>query len=141
MITVTRVTREKGVLDLLKTAELVHQVRPSVRFLIVGPRESEGPFAVTDASKTNRRSGPQGKNHRLGRGPEDLHYLIGDLLVVLLLRDLRGRGRHRFRVAYAQDEAFGGYFPTRSNRWRRWARTLSSSPRCATRPCPRASAW
>lgn len=49
VITVTRVTREKGVLDLLKTAELVHQVRPSVRFLIVGPRESEGPFAVTDA--------------------------------------------------------------------------------------------
>jgi len=47
--TVTRVTREKGVLDLLKTAELVHQVHPSVRFLIVGPRQSEGPFAVTDA--------------------------------------------------------------------------------------------
>lgn len=26
-------------------------------------------------------------------------------------RDLAGRGRRRFRVAYAQDEAFGGYFP------------------------------
>ena len=49
VITVTRVTREKGILDLLKAAELVHQVRPSVRFLIVGPRQGEGPFAVTDA--------------------------------------------------------------------------------------------
>jgi glycosyltransferase involved in cell wall biosynthesis len=49
VITVTRVTREKGVLDLLKAAELVHRVRPSVRFLIVGPRQGEGPFAVTDA--------------------------------------------------------------------------------------------
>jgi glycosyltransferase involved in cell wall biosynthesis len=49
VITVTRVTREKGVLDLLKAAELVHRVRPSVRFLIVGPRQGEGPFAVSDA--------------------------------------------------------------------------------------------
>ena len=49
VITVTRVTREKGVLDLLKAAELVHKVRPSVRFLIVGPRQGEGPFAVSDA--------------------------------------------------------------------------------------------
>jgi glycosyltransferase involved in cell wall biosynthesis len=48
VITVTRVTREKGILDLLKAAELVHRVRPSVRFLIVGPRQGEGPFAVTD---------------------------------------------------------------------------------------------
>ncbi len=49
VITVTRVTREKGILDLLKAAELVHRVRPSVKFLIVGPREGEGPFAVTGA--------------------------------------------------------------------------------------------
>jgi glycosyltransferase involved in cell wall biosynthesis len=49
VITVTRVTREKGILDLLKAAELVHRVRPSVRFLIVGPRQGEGPFAITDA--------------------------------------------------------------------------------------------
>lgn len=49
VITVTRVTRQKGVLDLLKAAELVHQVRASARFLIVGPRQGEGPFAVTDA--------------------------------------------------------------------------------------------
>jgi glycosyltransferase involved in cell wall biosynthesis len=49
VITVTRVTREKGILDLLKAAELVHRVRPSAKFLIVGPRQGEGPFAVTDA--------------------------------------------------------------------------------------------
>ena len=49
IITVTRVTREKGILDLLKAAEIVHRVRPSARFLIVGPRVGEGPFAVTDA--------------------------------------------------------------------------------------------
>jgi glycosyltransferase involved in cell wall biosynthesis len=48
VITVTRVTREKGILDLLKAAELVHRVRPSAKFLIVGPRQGEGPFAVTD---------------------------------------------------------------------------------------------
>ncbi len=28
---------------------MVHKVRPSVRFLLVGPRESEGPLAVTQA--------------------------------------------------------------------------------------------
>jgi len=49
VITVTRVTREKGILDLLKAAQIVHQSRPSVKFLIVGPRQGEGPFAVTDA--------------------------------------------------------------------------------------------
>jgi glycosyltransferase involved in cell wall biosynthesis len=49
VITVTRVTREKGILDLLKAAEIVHQTRPSVKFLVVGPRQGEGPFAVSDA--------------------------------------------------------------------------------------------
>jgi glycosyltransferase involved in cell wall biosynthesis len=49
VVTVGRVTREKGILDLLKAAALVHQKRPSVKFLIVGPRQSEGPFAVSDA--------------------------------------------------------------------------------------------
>ena len=48
VITVTRVTREKGILDLLKAAVVVHQTRPSVKFLIVGPRQGEGPFAVSD---------------------------------------------------------------------------------------------
>jgi glycosyltransferase involved in cell wall biosynthesis len=42
-------TRQKGIPTLLEAAALVHQHRPGVRFLLVGPRESEGPFAVTQA--------------------------------------------------------------------------------------------
>jgi glycosyltransferase involved in cell wall biosynthesis len=49
VITVTRMTRQKGIPTLLEAAALVHQRRPSVRFLLVGPRESERPFAVTQA--------------------------------------------------------------------------------------------
>ena len=49
VITVTRMTRQKGIPTLLDAAALVHQRRPGVRFLLVGPRESEGPFAVTQA--------------------------------------------------------------------------------------------
>ena len=49
VITVTRMTRQKGIPALLKAAALVHEVRPDVRFLLVGPRESEGPLAVTQA--------------------------------------------------------------------------------------------
>jgi glycosyltransferase involved in cell wall biosynthesis len=49
VITVTRMTRHKGIPTLLKAAALVHQVRPDVKFLLVGPRESEGPLAVTQA--------------------------------------------------------------------------------------------
>jgi glycosyltransferase involved in cell wall biosynthesis len=49
VITVTRLTRQKGIPALLEAAALVHEVRPSVRFLLVGPRESEGPLAVTQA--------------------------------------------------------------------------------------------
>jgi glycosyltransferase involved in cell wall biosynthesis len=48
VITVARMTRHK-VSTLLKAAALVHQARPSVRFLLVGPRESEGPLAITQA--------------------------------------------------------------------------------------------
>jgi glycosyltransferase involved in cell wall biosynthesis len=46
VITVTRVTRRKGIPALLKAAELVHATHPKVKFLIVGPREEEGPFAM-----------------------------------------------------------------------------------------------
>ena len=46
--TVTRVTKQKGIPSLLKAADIVHKVRPRVRFLVVGPRESEGPFGVSD---------------------------------------------------------------------------------------------
>jgi glycosyltransferase involved in cell wall biosynthesis len=49
VITVTRMTRQKGIPALLDAAALVHQHRPGVRFLLVGPRESEGRFAVTQA--------------------------------------------------------------------------------------------
>lgn len=49
VITVTRMTRQKGIPTLLEAAALVHRQRPGVRFLLVGPRESEGPFAVTQA--------------------------------------------------------------------------------------------
>jgi glycosyltransferase involved in cell wall biosynthesis len=47
VITVTRMTRQKGIPTLLKAAALVHQARPGVRFLLVGPRQSEGPLAIT----------------------------------------------------------------------------------------------
>jgi glycosyltransferase involved in cell wall biosynthesis len=49
VITVTRMTRQKGIPTLLDAAALVHQQRPRARFLLVGPRESEGRFAVTQA--------------------------------------------------------------------------------------------
>jgi glycosyltransferase involved in cell wall biosynthesis len=49
VITVTRLTRQKGIPTLLKAAALVHKVRPGVRFLLVGPRGSEGDFAVSKA--------------------------------------------------------------------------------------------
>ena len=49
VMTVSRMTRQKGIPTLLAAAALVHAVRPGVRFVLVGPREDEGPFAVTDA--------------------------------------------------------------------------------------------
>ena len=49
VITVTRLTRQKGIPTLLQAAKRVHAVRPGVRFLLVGPRQSEGPLAVTQA--------------------------------------------------------------------------------------------
>jgi glycosyltransferase involved in cell wall biosynthesis len=49
VITVTRLTRQKGIPTLLEAAALVHKARPTVRFVLVGPRESEGPLAVTQA--------------------------------------------------------------------------------------------
>jgi glycosyltransferase involved in cell wall biosynthesis len=49
VVTVTRITRQKGIRTLLDAAALVHQARPGVRFLLVGPRQSEGPMAVSQA--------------------------------------------------------------------------------------------
>jgi glycosyltransferase involved in cell wall biosynthesis len=47
VITVTRMTRQKGIPALLQAAAMVHRCRPRVRFLLVGPRESEGALAVS----------------------------------------------------------------------------------------------
>jgi glycosyltransferase involved in cell wall biosynthesis len=49
VLTVARLTRQKGVPTLLEAASLIHQRRPGVRFLLAGPRESEGRLAVTQA--------------------------------------------------------------------------------------------
>ena len=49
IVTVTRLTRQKGIPALLEAAALVHRRRPGVRFLLVGPRESEGSLAVSKA--------------------------------------------------------------------------------------------
>ncbi len=55
VVTVTRLTRQKGIPTLLKAAARVHAVRPGVRFVLVGPREDEGPFAVTEAELAAHR--------------------------------------------------------------------------------------
>jgi glycosyltransferase involved in cell wall biosynthesis len=49
VMTVTRLSRQKGIPTLLEAAALVHAERPDVRFLIVGSRESEGPLAIDQA--------------------------------------------------------------------------------------------
>lgn len=49
VITVTRLSRIKGVATLLQAAALVHERRPNVRFLLVGSRESEGKLAIRQA--------------------------------------------------------------------------------------------
>jgi len=50
VITVSRMTRHKGIPTLLEAAAMVHEARPGVRFLLVGPRQSEGRLAVTQAA-------------------------------------------------------------------------------------------
>jgi glycosyltransferase involved in cell wall biosynthesis len=49
VMTVSRLTVQKGIPTLLDAAAIVREARPRVRFLLVGPRESEGPFAVDQA--------------------------------------------------------------------------------------------
>lgn len=46
VLMVSRLTVQKGIQTLLEAAAIVCKQRPSVRFLLVGPRESEGPFAI-----------------------------------------------------------------------------------------------
>ncbi|MBV9653600.1 MAG: glycosyltransferase [Acetobacteraceae bacterium] len=47
VITVSRMTRRKGILTLLKAAALVHAIRPATRFVLVGPHEGEGAEAIS----------------------------------------------------------------------------------------------
>jgi glycosyltransferase involved in cell wall biosynthesis len=47
VITVTRMTKQKGIGALMEAAAIVHKQRPGVKFLLVGPRESEGPYAIS----------------------------------------------------------------------------------------------
>ena len=54
-MTVTRLTRQKGIPTLLKAAALLHRAKPDLRILLVGPRESEGRLAVS-AEEIERHS-------------------------------------------------------------------------------------
>ena len=49
VMTVSRLTRQKGIPTLLQAAAQVHSVRKDVRFVLVGSAETEGPFAVSPA--------------------------------------------------------------------------------------------
>jgi glycosyltransferase involved in cell wall biosynthesis len=49
VMTVTRITRDKGIATLLEAAALVHRERPDVRFVLVGPHEPYGPSAISPA--------------------------------------------------------------------------------------------
>ena len=46
VMTVTRMTRQKGIGTLLSAAAAIHRTHPDVRFLLVGPRDSEGSNAI-----------------------------------------------------------------------------------------------
>ena len=55
VLSVTRMTRQKGIPTLLRAAALVHKNRPDVRFLLVGPRVQEGALAVSQAEIDEHR--------------------------------------------------------------------------------------
>lgn len=50
VITVARMTREKGIPTLLQAAAIAHKRRPSAKFVLVGPFETEGRAAVSRAA-------------------------------------------------------------------------------------------
>jgi glycosyltransferase involved in cell wall biosynthesis len=52
---VTRLTRQKGIPTLLRAAEKLHRVRPDLRFVLVGPRETEGPLAIAQQELDRHR--------------------------------------------------------------------------------------
>jgi len=49
VLTISRLTKHKGIPALLKAAALLCAKRSDVKFLLVGPRESEGSFAIDQA--------------------------------------------------------------------------------------------
>jgi glycosyltransferase involved in cell wall biosynthesis len=49
VMTVTRITREKGIATLLEAAALVHRECPDVCFVLVGPHEPDSPSAIPPA--------------------------------------------------------------------------------------------
>ena len=53
--TVARLTRQKGILELLEAAAVLHRRHPDLVVLLVGARESEGPFAVPAAAIERHR--------------------------------------------------------------------------------------
>lgn len=55
VLTVTRLTRHKGIPALLEAAALIHRRRPGVRFLLAGPRQSEGPLAISQEELDRHR--------------------------------------------------------------------------------------
>lgn len=55
VLTVTRLTRQKGIPTLLKAAEKLHRIRPDMRFVLVGPRETEGRLAVSQQELDRHR--------------------------------------------------------------------------------------
>lgn len=72
IIFVGRLTREKGIPTLLQAVPRVLEKRPKARFVLVGPWESEGPFAV-DKSEIERHS-----PHVIALGPRrDVPALLG----------------------------------------------------------------
>ena len=64
VVTVTRLTRQKGIPTLLEAAALVHRLRPGVRFLLIGPQQSEGTFAVSQEELDRHRPYVMPLGHR-----------------------------------------------------------------------------
>jgi glycosyltransferase involved in cell wall biosynthesis len=69
---VGRITRQKGIPTLLKAVPRILSERPNARFVLVGPRDSEGPFAV------NKSDVDQYAPHVITLGPRrDVPALLG----------------------------------------------------------------
>ncbi|MER8554191.1 MULTISPECIES: glycosyltransferase family 4 protein [unclassified Mesorhizobium] len=72
VIFVGRLTRQKGIPTLLKAVPRILAERPDARFVLVGPLESEGPFAV-DKAEIDRHA-----PHVIALGPRrDVPALLG----------------------------------------------------------------